>query len=157
MTANIPSSEPINPALNPEAPARKKIERHTFKPQMLTGDKGLRALYEASSNLKLNPRDSLANLTAITNLVREWHYNLMPKYSLELFLDRCQAMGKQKEVQSFMDKMRRVHKGEDKWDEGKKEEDEVENSKRDDRIKEDEDKRGAPQSRRTEGGVLKRQ
>ena len=39
----------------------------------------------------------------------------MPKYSLNLFLDRCISFGNNKLVQYFMGKARRVHKGEDTW------------------------------------------
>lgn len=48
----------------------------------------------------------------------------MPKYSLNLFLDRCQALGNNNKIlQHFLNKARRVHKGEDTWQPAKPEED----------------------------------
>jgi hypothetical protein len=40
----------------------------------------------------------------------------MPKYSLNLFLDRCRGFGAKDKVLGFyLDRMRKVHKGEDTW------------------------------------------
>jgi hypothetical protein len=35
----------------------------------------------------------------------------MPKYNYEYFLDRCSAFGNTKLLQSYMNKVRNIHKG----------------------------------------------
>lgn len=59
------------------------------------------------------------NLVVMT--LKSWQYQLMPKYSYGYFLQRCQALGGGKETVAYMHKVRRIHKGEEQWEEGKRE------------------------------------
>ena len=61
------------------------------------------------------------NLVVIT--LKTWQRQMMPKYSYGYFFQRCQALGSNKLVavilsimQPFLHKVRRIHKGMDRWD-----------------------------------------
>jgi hypothetical protein len=73
---------------------------------------GLKSLYEKTNQLNLNHSSDIKNLTEITTLIRSWHHSTMPKYSLNLFLDKCRAFGTNNKFLGYhLQKMRKVHKG----------------------------------------------
>lgn len=47
--------------------------------------------------------------------LKTWHYQMMPKYSYDYFLQRCQALGNHKITSGYMNKVRRIHKGIESW------------------------------------------
>lgn len=77
---------------------------------------GLRLLYEEVKKKKekickkgeVNPEKALQDYML---MVKEWSFNLAPKYEFDYFMDRTQALGKKKEVVSEMQALREYHKG----------------------------------------------
>lgn len=49
-------------------------------------------------------------------MLKHWHFQLIPKYNFAFFLDRCQAAGSTKLINAYIDRVRKIHKGEDNWD-----------------------------------------
>ena len=106
-------------------PEKKKAQRITLKPDHLLKPTGIEALYKTAKTTKFTSPDEIKNLGKVVDLLKAWHFELMPKYNFEYFVERCQAFGSTKLIQvwwyllmqSYMAKVRKIHKGEDTWDE----------------------------------------
>lgn len=60
---------------------------------------GIEALYKKAKQLKFSKDDEVKNLGKIVDLMKSWHFDLMPKYNFEFFVERCQSFGSKKLVQ----------------------------------------------------------
>jgi len=61
-------------------------------------------LYQNVTNIGLNYEDGfdeIKNLRKLARLVQEWHFQLMPKYSFNYFMDRCHKLGTKPAVRVF--------------------------------------------------------
>lgn len=68
-----------------------------LKAENFEADTGLRRLYELTNNI--NWSDTMtteSGMNLVTMALKTWQYQMMPKYSCEYFLQRCQALGSDK-------------------------------------------------------------
>ena len=101
-----------------EKEPKKKIERLKLdeKTLLYNRDTGLRKYYEVITNTQFKEKDVTKNLDKLINITRNWHFMLYPKYDFDYFTKRLIALGKQPPTKSFMSRVRRIYKGELKWD-----------------------------------------
>jgi len=82
----------------------------------LNKDIGLKLLYDEmkkkadkiSKKAELKPDEALKDYIL---MIKEWSFNLAPKYEFDYFMDRTQVLGKKKEVVTEMQQLREYHKG----------------------------------------------
>jgi hypothetical protein len=60
---------------------------------------GIEGLYKKAKAIKLSGNDEAKDLGKVVDLLKGWHFELMPKYNFEFFIDRCQAFGSTKLLQ----------------------------------------------------------
>ena len=78
--------------------------------------KGLRMLYDAMSerSQKLEAKAQLQPDKALkdyVSLIKEWAFNLAPKYEFGYMMERTQALGRKKEISEEMENLRLYHQG----------------------------------------------
>ena len=82
----------------------------------LNKEVGLKLLYDEmkkkadkiAKKAELKPDEALKDYI---HMIKEWSFNLAPKYEFDYFMDRTQALGKKKEVVTEMQQLREYHKG----------------------------------------------
>ena len=101
-----------------EKEPKKKIERQKLdaKTLLYNRDKGLRKYYEVITNTEFKDKDVTKNLGKLIDITRNWHFMLFPKYDFDYFTNKLISLGKQPPTKSFMSRVRRIYKGELKWD-----------------------------------------
>ena len=101
-----------------EKEPKKKIERLKLdaKTLLYNRDSGLRKYYEVITNTQFKDKDVTKNLDKLINITRNWHFMLFPKYDFDYFTNKLISLGKQPPTKSFMSRVRRIYKGELKWD-----------------------------------------
>ena len=101
-----------------EKEPKKKIERLKLdaKTLLYNRDSGLRKYYEVITNTQFKDKDVTKNLDKLINITRNWHFMLFPKYDFDYFTNKLISLGKQPPTKSFMSRVRRIYKGEQKWD-----------------------------------------
>ena len=101
-----------------EKEPKKKIERLKLdaKTLLYNRDCGLRKYYEVITNTEFKNKDVSKNLDKLINITRNWHFMLFPNYDFDYFTNKIIALGKQAPTKSFMSRLRRIYKGELKWD-----------------------------------------
>ena len=97
---------------------KKKIERPKLdaKTLLYNRDSGLRKYYEVITNTDFKSKDVTKNLDKLINITRNWHFMLFPKYDFDYFTHKLISLGKQAPTKSYMSRVRRIYKGELKWD-----------------------------------------
>ena len=97
---------------------KKKIERLKLdaKTLLYNRDNGLRKYYEVITNTQFKDKDVTKNLDKLISITRNWHFMLFPKYDFDYFTNKLISLGKQPPTKSFMSRVRRIYKGEQKWD-----------------------------------------
>ena len=78
---------------------KKRMKPFSLKPESFENRNGLQKLYELTNHVKwddLMPLESAMNTLGVT--LKTWHYQIAPKYSFDLLLQRCQALGSNKIV-----------------------------------------------------------
>lgn len=79
-------------------------------------DKGLRILYDAmaekaqklESRAQLQPDKSLKDYVS---LIKEWAFNMAPKYEFDYMMERTRALGRKSEIQEELSNLRLYHQG----------------------------------------------
>ena len=101
-----------------EKEPKKKIERLKLdaKTLLYNRDSGLRKYYEVVTNTEFKDKDVTKNLGKLIDITRNWHFMLFPKYDFDYFTNKLISLGKQPPTKSFMSRVRRIYKGELKWD-----------------------------------------
>ena len=101
-----------------EKEQKKKQERLKLdaKTLLYNTDNGLRKFYEVITKTEFNNKDNTKNLDKLINLTRNWHFMLFPNYDFEYFTNKLISLGKQAPTKSYMSRVRRIYKGEEKWD-----------------------------------------
>ena len=101
-----------------EKEPKKKIERLKLdaKTLLYNRDSGLRKYYEVITNTEFKSKDVKKNLDKLINITRNWHFMLFPKYDFDYFTNKLISLGKQAPTKSYMSRVRRIYKGEQKWD-----------------------------------------
>ena len=101
-----------------EKEPKKKIERPKLdaKTLLYNRDNGLRKYYDVITNTEFKSKDVTKNLDKLINITRNWHFMLFPKYDFDFFTNKLINLGKQAPTKSFMSRVRRIYKGEEKWD-----------------------------------------
>ena len=101
-----------------EKEEKKKIIRLKLdaKTLLYNNDNGLRKYYEVITNTEFNSKDNEKNLDKLINLTRNWHFMLFPNYDFDYFTNKLISLGKQAPTKAFMSRIRRIYKGEEKWD-----------------------------------------
>ncbi|KAL4482526.1 hypothetical protein ABPG72_005769 [Tetrahymena utriculariae] len=101
---------------------KRKVDIFRFKADMLTNQqRGIKFLYENIEKTKIFDKnekgifDELKALDKLVNYYKGWHFHFMPKYSYQYFLDRCTEFGKTSLIKTYMNNVRRIHKGELQW------------------------------------------
>ena len=96
---------------------KKKQERLKLDAKtLLYNANGLGKFYEVITNAKFESKDNAKNLDKLINLTRNWHFMLFPNYDFDFFTNKLINLGKQAPTKSFMSRVRRIYKGEEKWD-----------------------------------------
>ena len=97
---------------------KKKIERPKLdaKALLYNRDSGLRKYYEVITTTEFKNKDVTKNLDKLISITRNWHFMLYPKYDFDYFTNKLISLGKQAPTKSFMSRVRRIYKGEQKWD-----------------------------------------
>ena len=103
---------------NEEKVPKKKIERLKLdaKTLLYNRDSGLRKYYEVITNTEFKSKDVTKNLDKLISITRNWHFMLFPNYDFDYFTNKLISLGKQAPTKSFMSRVRRIYKGEQKWD-----------------------------------------
>ena len=101
-----------------EKEPKKKIERLKLdaKTLLYNRDSGLRRYYEEITKAEFKSKDVTKNLDKLISLTRNWHFMLFPKYDFDYFTNKLIALGKQAPTKSYMSRVRKIYKGELKWD-----------------------------------------
>ena len=101
-----------------EKEPKKKIERPKLdaKTLLYNRDNGLRKYYDVITNTEFKSKDVTKNLDKLINITRNWHFMLFPKYDFDYFTNKLINLGKKAPTKSFMSRVRRIYKGEEKWD-----------------------------------------
>lgn len=101
-----------------EKEPKKKQERLKLdaKTLLYNTDNGLKKFYDVIINTKFDNKDNTKNLDKLINLTRNWHFMLFPNYDFDFFTNKLINLGKQAPTKSFMSRVRRIYKGEEKWD-----------------------------------------
>ena len=101
-----------------EKEPKKKIERLKLdaKTLLYNTDNGLKKFYDVITNTEFNSKDNAKNLDKLINLTRNWHFMLFPNYDFEYFTNKLISLGKQAPTKSYMSRVRKIYKGEEKWD-----------------------------------------
>ena len=101
-----------------EKEPKKKIDRLKLdaKTLLYNRDSGLRKYYEVITNTEFKSKDVTKNLDKLINITRNWHFMLFPKYDFDYFTNKLISLGKQAPTKSYMSRVRRIYKGELKWD-----------------------------------------
>ena len=101
-----------------EKEPKKKIERLKLdaKTLLYNRDSGLRRYYEEITKAEFKSKDVTKNLDKLISLTRNWHFMLFPKYDFDYFTNKLISLGKQGPTKSYMSRLRRIYKGELKWD-----------------------------------------
>ena len=101
-----------------EKEPKKKIERLKLdaKTLLYNTDNGLKKFYDVITNTEFNSQDNAKNLDKLINLTRNWHFMLFPNYDFEYFTNKLISLGKQAPTKSYMSRVRKIYKGEEKWD-----------------------------------------
>ena len=83
-----------------EQEKKEKVKQErAIKPELFQTKKGIRALYENTTRLKLDEYSELNienTMKKIATVLKNWHSEFVPKYSFDYFLQRCQSLGSQK-------------------------------------------------------------
>ena len=110
-----------------EKEPKKKIERPKLdeKNLLYNRESGLRKYYEVITNTQFKEKDVTKNLDKLISITRNWHFMLFPKYDFDYFTNKLISLGKQPPTKSFMSRVRRIYKGEFKWDVIYDEQDEI--------------------------------
>ena len=97
---------------------KKKIERPKLdaKALLYNRDSGLRKYYEVITTTEFKNKDVTKNLDKLISITRNWHFMLFPNYDFDYFTNKLISLGKQAPTKSFMSRVRRIYKGEQKWD-----------------------------------------
>lgn len=86
--------------VNKEQQKKQKIKQsNALKPEQFQTKKGIKALYQKTKALQLNEFSDVNienTMKKIVTALKTWHFEFMPKYSFEYFLQRCQALGNHK-------------------------------------------------------------
>lgn len=77
---------------------------------------GLKLLYDEmkkkadkiSKKAEMKPDEALKDYIL---MIKEWSFNLAPKYEFDYFMDRTQVLGKKKEIVTELQQLREYHKG----------------------------------------------
>lgn len=105
---------------------KKRRPVKNFKLEDLTNrETGIKALYDTmkknehklTKKAQTQPEKALEDYLS---LVKEWAFNVAPKYEFSFFMDRCQAFGHKKEFTEELKNLRKYHKGELAYDDEKK-------------------------------------
>ena len=101
-----------------EKEPKKKIERLKLdaKTLLYNRDSGLRRYYEEITKTEFKSKDVTKNLDKLISITRNWHFMLFPKYDFDYFTNKLIALGKQAPTKSYMSRVRKIYKGELKWD-----------------------------------------
>ena len=101
-----------------EKEPKKKIERLKLdaKTLLYNRDSGLRRYYEEITKTEFKSKDVTKNLDKLISITRNWHFMLFPKYDFDYFTNKLIALGKQAPTKSYMSRLRKIYKGELKWD-----------------------------------------
>ena len=101
-----------------EKEEKKKQERLKLdaKTLLYNADNGLRKFYDVITKTEFNSKDNTKNLDKLINLTRNWHYMLFPNYDFDYFTNKLISLGKQAPTRAYMSRVRRIYKGEEKWD-----------------------------------------
>lgn len=106
---------------------KKRRPVKTLKLEDFTNrETGMKALYDTfkKSEAKLTKKAQTQPEKALEDylsLVKEWAFNVAPKYEFTYFMDRCQTYGHKREVTDELNKLRKYHKGELAYDAATKE------------------------------------
>jgi hypothetical protein len=101
-----------------EKEPKKKQERLKLdaKTLLYNTDNGLKKFYDVITTTKFNSEDNTKNLDKLINLTRNWHFMLFPNYDFDYFTNKLISLGKQAPTKAYMSRVRRIYKGEEKWD-----------------------------------------
>ena len=101
-----------------EKEPKKKIERLKLdaKTLLYNTDNGLRKFYDVITTTEFNSKDNKKNLDKLITLTRNWHFMLFPNYDFDYFTNKLISLGKQAPTKAYMSRVRRIYKGEEKWD-----------------------------------------
>lgn len=105
---------------------KKRRPVKTLKLEDLTNrENGMKALYDSlrKNEAKLTKKAQAQPEKALEDylsLVKEWAFNVAPKYEFSYFMDRCQTYGHKREFTEELNKLRKYHKGELVFDAEKK-------------------------------------
>ena len=92
--------------------SRLKLDDKT----LLYSENGLKKYYEAITSTNFNSSDNEKNLNKLITLFRNWHFLLFPNYDMEFFVNKLVDLGKKAPCKSYMNRLRKIYKGEESWD-----------------------------------------
>lgn len=110
----------------PEGEADKKEEKKKAprKPLikmdpgfLIDNPNGLKLLYkhsviDAEKNLKMKGKgNELSDFNRVMRVMKQWHFEAMPKIEINYFAERVGKVGNDKAVKAFMSRLRNVYKG----------------------------------------------
>lgn len=122
VSEGIEQLEGENDNLNgDELPAKKPVKQlwKYDKSKIIEEDNGMKMLFqnftmqrETFDTLRLTKGSELNDLNKVMGQYRKWHLIHCPKMDYYLFLEKLQKLGKEQEVQAYLEKMRSHYKGE---------------------------------------------
>ncbi len=105
---------------------KKKFTHYVLKEDMVTEEKGPKSLYQNVKSARLDLSDEMdetRNLQKYVRYIQDWHFQVMPKYAMEYFLDRLHVLSKKPMLKGYLSRMRNIHVGNYQWEDMDKDDD----------------------------------
>ena len=104
-----------------EEPIKAPRKQFSYKKENLLEDEnGLKALFrqftmqpETINSLRGTKHSEVSDLHKFVQYLKAWHLVHCPKIEFYFFLEKVQKLGKEKEVQNYLQKLRNHYKGEE--------------------------------------------
>jgi hypothetical protein len=106
---------------------KKQIKRLKLdEKHILFNENGIKKLYDRTNEFeaKINKFSIFENennkcendLNSFIHLLKSWHFDLFPKFEFKYFLSKLTDLGNKPATKAYMNRLRRIYKGEQTWD-----------------------------------------